>query len=534
MRKKLLCMITAVGLMAVSMLAGCGSSNSERNTQQKEAEESISAAEKSDDVQTGDDSKEIVFPLEETMEFTCFSAMSLQYELSDSLAWQEALKRANISVDMTSVALTETTEKANLLIASDDYPDMFYKGGNIDYESETVKEILIPLEDLIREYAPNLCALMDERNAWSDIMDAEGHIYTMPMIHVPTLLSGGPMWINQKWLDNLGLEIPTDMESLYQVLKAFKEKDADGDGDPNNEIPYLGWDGNIINLLLYDDDITAYKTYHAIVTEENSLEFFANQEGYKEFLEYCTKMYAEGILDNNCFTQTRDETIAKTKANNNVGMFIDYASNGMVADEYALDYVAVYPFNEAGGVCDTGIYTGGMAITDKCENPEVLVAWADYFYCEEGARLADMGIEGVTYEINEDGSFSYIFDLGECFGKPKDVIQGGTSAAMKFADLRWKVNPETDPINAHVYSQRLAVYDAGTIVPTLKLTDEEKNRSTDRWAEINNYISNYTAEVVSGIISLEDTWDDYVSTLDDMGVDEVFSVYQAAWERANK
>ena len=45
------------------------------------------------------------------------------------------------------------------------------------------------------------------------------------------------LWINTQWLDNLGLEMPTTTEEFYQVMKAFKEQDANGNGDLNDEIP---------------------------------------------------------------------------------------------------------------------------------------------------------------------------------------------------------------------------------------------------------------------------------------------------------
>lgn len=45
------------------------------------------------------------------------------------------------------------------------------------------------------------------------------------------------VYLNKTWLDNLGLTYPETVEELYTVLKAFKEQDANGNGDPNDEIP---------------------------------------------------------------------------------------------------------------------------------------------------------------------------------------------------------------------------------------------------------------------------------------------------------
>ena len=50
------------------------------------------------------------------------------------------------------------------------------------------------------------------------------------------------IWINQTWLDNLGLDVPTTTEELYTVLKAFKENDPNGNGI-QDEYPLVGGTG---------------------------------------------------------------------------------------------------------------------------------------------------------------------------------------------------------------------------------------------------------------------------------------------------
>lgn len=46
-------------------------------------------------------------------------------------------------------------------------------------------------------------------------------------------------YINTKWLENLGLEMPTTLEEPHSVLVAFKEQDANGNGDPTTKSPSL-------------------------------------------------------------------------------------------------------------------------------------------------------------------------------------------------------------------------------------------------------------------------------------------------------
>ena len=91
---------------------------------------------------------------------------------------------------------------------------------------------MIPLEDLIEEYAPNFKKLMEEDpTIRSSITTPDGHIYALPGLdHNPT--SKTPiMWLNGRWLEALGMDKPSTMDEFYELLKAFKEKDPSGVGD---------------------------------------------------------------------------------------------------------------------------------------------------------------------------------------------------------------------------------------------------------------------------------------------------------------
>ena len=75
--------------------------------------------------------------------------------------------------------------------------------------------------------------------------------------------------INKKWLDNLGLEEPKNLDELYNVLKAFKEQDANGNGDTDDEIPFTATDVVKPDLLLpYFDINYDYGTKLAVIDDQ--------------------------------------------------------------------------------------------------------------------------------------------------------------------------------------------------------------------------------------------------------------------------
>ena len=99
--------------------------------------------------------------------------------------------------------------------------------------------LFIALNDLIDQYCPNLKAEMAKRpGAEERITAPDGNIYSLPFLG-----RSGNGWINsfinQPWLDKLGLEMPTTLDEFYEVLKAFKTQDPNGNGIAD-EIPYAG------------------------------------------------------------------------------------------------------------------------------------------------------------------------------------------------------------------------------------------------------------------------------------------------------
>ena len=155
----------------------------------------------------------------EDNEYSVFAILNGEYDLADNLTMQTTLEEAGLKFDFTSVMGADLAEKRNLLLASGDYPEIFMKSGfsMTDLNKYGSQGLFLPLEDLIREHAPNLTKVLDERDAWKYLTSADGHVYSLPEIGrqdgaVTTY------WINKRWMDNLGLEEPKNLDELYNVL----------------------------------------------------------------------------------------------------------------------------------------------------------------------------------------------------------------------------------------------------------------------------------------------------------------------------
>ena len=128
------------------------------------------------------------------------------------------------------------------MMSAGDYPDAIvadYAGGSdVDVINYGSQGVYIQLEELIQQWAPKFLKAVEEQDprilALSTAPD--GHICGLPM-SIPSNDVYNNGFINQVWLDNLGLDMPTTTDEFVEVLRAFKDNDANGNGNPNDEIP---------------------------------------------------------------------------------------------------------------------------------------------------------------------------------------------------------------------------------------------------------------------------------------------------------
>lgn len=538
--KKILSLILVAG-MVLSSLTGCGNAN------QKEKETSIGKTETqvvSSEVESSEteEKNEVTIPLKETMTFSGLAlVVNHKYPLSDNVVWKYAQERANIKFELIEVDGSEAKEKGNLLLAGGDYPEFLWKMSTLELNEYGEKGVLIPLEDLIKEYAPNLCAKLDEVDGWNTITHSDGHVYALPYIGSRGVQGVGAynFWINTKWLENVGMSIPTNMDDLYKVLKAFKEQDGNGNGVLNDEVPLSFKLSDSINMLLgYIGDGYHYLKENVTIVGDKIV-FYPSTEGYYNYLEEMAKWYKEGLIDQEVFTRTSQQWAAMASAGDNVGVYFSNNVSDIHAD-YQSNYVALKPFAPENYPLNNGINKGGFAITDKCENPEVLMAWVDWLYTEEGGATARYGILDKDWKYTNNGK-NYVADLRKNETKEFEhssqyqLSGSGTYAAYVDEWFSAYPDPEVTPVSGIAAALRYAeggIFTEGYTMPTIIFTQDEGEKLSVLKTDINGYVSTYTAQVVVGELSLKDSWEDFQKTLEAMGAKELERIYNEAYTRS--
>jgi putative aldouronate transport system substrate-binding protein len=129
------------------------------------------------------------------------------------------------------------------------------------------------------------------------------------------------LFIRRDWLEKLELEVPTTLDDLYQVMKAFKENDPDGNGIDDT-----------YGLMLTKNFLTEgvaeaigiFNGFHAYPTawvqdKNGTLVYGSTLPEVKEALTYLNRLYTEGLIDPEFAAKTPNATVELSN-NNKVGV----------------------------------------------------------------------------------------------------------------------------------------------------------------------------------------------------------------------
>ena len=228
--------------------------------------------------------------------------------------------------------------------------------------------------------------------------DSEGHIWALPWIEqlgaektaIQTV--GNMSFINKKWLDFLGLEMPTTVDEFEQVLIAFRDNaDAiksefgiEGDIIPMSCIVNNGdQDPSILINGFGEGYGDADKDRHIAVTDDLKVICAATQQGYREGLDWLHKLYSENLIDPECFTQEWSTYVSKGKAGRYGVCFswdvanIDNLTDWEPLPALTADTRNITPQN---GSFTSGFGRGKCVVTAKASNPALVCAWLDQMY----------------------------------------------------------------------------------------------------------------------------------------------------------
>ena len=511
--------------------------------------------------------------VDEVVEYTiCAPDTTYVCDLNENTLTPWIQEKTNVKINFEEIPDTEWDTKVNLLIASDELPDAFIYGSFsaaelADYGSQGV---FLALNDIIEEHGHYVKQVFDQQEALPGAYTAlDGNIYTLPDINeCYHCFYSMRAWINQQWLTNLGLEYPNTVDEFVNVLRAFKEQDANGNGDPNDEIPFSGnatsWNSTIYPFLL--NSFLHYDTSNLSVKEDGTVIFTPIQPEFKEGLQWIASLIDEGLIEKEALTQTEEQL--KTKGSNlDIALLGGFTSatwwSGVGSDNgegsRCREYSGLSPLEGPNGVrispwAGTGFNMGNSVITTACEDPVPLFKMLDYMLSDEATLRSQVGELGVDYNEPDEGAPG-INGKPALYAKiPTSNTTGGTTGdeantampnvfpSNRTSDFRLGEQADySDPETQWQQEPRLYNESATYFAPyadehmmypgAVNLTAEESEKINFMKTQINDYVKENIVLFLAGEKSFDTDWDSFIAEFDNLNLNEYMELRQMAYTR---
>ena len=475
----------------------------------------------------------------------------------------------------------EAKQKLSLMVAGGEtLPDILVVGlSDSEHFTYGSQGYFLPLNDYIE----------NDSYFWNESMDkwatpkqkedvvkyaasADGNIYAYPQFYCdPADASALYMSINKVWLDNLGLEVPTTTDELYTVLKAFKEQDANGNGNPGDEIPLIGhtgWMGNV-NLFLmnaFQYDAFAYDFGYQLNVEDGKVSAPFVTDAYREGLRFIRKLVVEDLLSPLSYSQKDSELKAIMQApadqDTTVGVLVGHPSPMFGTDvPRTLDYVGIPALTGPDGTrwAPFGLQLGSYNtyITADCKNPELAYRFLDaiaetdlsmsvrfgekdvnWRYVDGGpSRYSGIGEDYVAvYEQNFNTELSIpwttennIIWHGNVFNMLPPKLMGGNITTPYPSEYQ---EYKLGELCFNTFPQRYNLHPAEMPMKVV-FTEDELDQIGEIEATLRTYVDESMTRFALGDLDIEKDWDSYLKELENIGLSQYLEVSQIAYDRLN-
>jgi putative aldouronate transport system substrate-binding protein len=554
MKKLVVSMLTIT--LIIGSLAGC--KKSVQNVAPNSSKDSAATSSGG----TGVSAKGVLPITKEKTELTVFLDQSPTVESYDTNKFTQYLEQqTNVHVNWQLVPSKDKTQKLNVLLASGGkLPDVFMGGVPnetlVEYASQGT---FIPLNKYIDTQSEYFVKILQETPGLKELLTApDGNIYSLQNVSksIPNAYSRR-MWINEQWLKNLGLKMPTTTQEFKDVLIAFKNQDPNKNGK-KDEIPMMGstngwntwFDYFIMNSFIeYNNRDNPYNVVNGKIVPAY------DKEEYRNGLRYLKSLVSEGLYDPVSFTQ--DINQLKQQFENESSALIGAVPSGgpnshanMAGKRYR-EYAAVPPLKGPNGLQLASynpytyiMYGNTFVITKDCKVPEVAFKWADFMYNRDVAMRSRLGEPGTDWVPAAQGKVDLenkpaLFRPILLWGNPqKSHWENHNPTIEDFAD---KGERSDDPYELQRYlfeatnnSYKPYTPAMDTIIPPMIYTADDSKRLNEINTPLKTYIAECRDKFVTGKMDLDKDWDNYLSQLKKIGYEEVVKIMQARYDKWKK
>lgn len=402
--KRKVCEKIAATVLTASMvlsMAGCGNNN---DSAANDADDEKKASEISTDSETEQQ--------EETAagdkEFSYFGKLWSPYTESTPI-FDELMERTGITVNFEWSQEDGYDTLLASKVAAQELPDVI-SGGTTSPSAinDLISQgLIVPITDYLEDELSNYNRLLTDEDKLYLTNADDGEIYGFGL--VMDVAPAYSTMIRTDWLERVGLDIPETWEEWLNVWRAFKEQDANGNGDPNDEVPFA-FNYDFVKFML---NIFGMDSNGEFSIVDGEYTYDPENPNYEKFLDAMHDLYAEGLIAQEFVTLTGADfnTLGASNTLGSLVGYAEYSKNYTVScrelDEGAF-FQCVVPIQGPDGAqsipARAKVSASAYITVAAVENGHLdsILEFFNYVYSDEGIQLTNFGIEGENFE--EEGT----------------------------------------------------------------------------------------------------------------------------------
>lgn len=352
---------------------------------------------------------------------------SLTEDVNGHQYLKDIAEEAGVEISWEQVPESSWADKKSTLLAGGEIPDLIIGTGTIaDSDFAMYPGMFQDMTELIESGAPNIQKMFEEKPVMKQMATSlDGKIYGIPKYQRFWPYTANHQLINQQWLDNLGLSMPTTWDELYDVLVAFKEQDPNGNG-LQDEIP-LDWapgngSFNVLSLIAGFGVTANYLSGDGYYIQDGEVRNYYMEDSFREVCDFLHKCWEAGLINTEVFTQdySKFQSLARGNGDDTAIVGFTYGFDALdrvgavLADQYAgcpplkpsADYTGEVSWDYE--YYDVNYVQNAVVMSANCSNKEAAMKFIDAFYEPENSIQVLFGSLGTCIEKEEDGSYTVL------------------------------------------------------------------------------------------------------------------------------
>lgn len=551
MRKKLITLLLTVS-MVTTMFAGCGNSKEvtesvSKATETAETVESTTASEGTEAAEEIPNFNPEGYPIvdeEITLKVLIMIAdanVDALTEISEMPSIKKLTELTGIKTKWEIIRKSEWSTKFNLIMATGEYPDVIISAST-DYEEYGAQQgILIPIDELVEKYMPtyNERIAMESYDVTTRLKATDGKTYGVGYLVAENNATYSNYFLNQSWLDALKLETPTDVESLTEVLRAFKDGDPNGNGDTTDEIPMslvVSKNANNyhVSQVMGFFGMPLHQSKWIYIDNNKQVQFAPIQDEFRECMEWLHMCYDEGLLDIETISQDTNTVGNKIKAGK-VGFFPAWRLVDSNFEPGVEEQMTLWIPENAVFYKQLELASARAFITKTNEYPEATARWLDTWLETENQFSTYYDMQNQDQDPTKYGWYYAENGKISTNTKPKEMVDRNYlgNDGMFFAPPTWYFDianmnaariQKSEFSDAYIAAGILQKY-SNSYLNIVQLSTEQKEVSNLLQTDSDNAVKEYMALFIKNGVT-DKSWEEFVKIFKDMGIDDYVKMYQ--------